>query len=110
MLVVPREEGEYSVGVAREGLPPGVELLQGDCLEVPREVRCCRPPVWYLPAQRTCVAGLCSVVRSLLRWAYLHCTLYAAQSPPGWQRPRRVWSSAPDYWASSRDVFLRRLR
>ena len=68
LLLVARQEGEYSVGVLREGLPPGVHL-QEDCLEeVAREVRCCRPPVWYLPAQRTCVAGLCSVVRYLLRW------------------------------------------
>ena len=61
-----REEGETSVVVARAGLPPGVE----ECGEVPSEVRCCRAPVWYLPRQRTCIAGLCSVARYLLRLGY----------------------------------------
>ena len=36
---------------------------------VPLEVSCCKAPVWYLPGQRTCIAGLCSVARYMLRMA-----------------------------------------
>ena len=36
---------------------------------VPTQVKCCKAPVWYLPGQRTCVAGLCSVARYMLRMA-----------------------------------------
>ena len=49
--------GEVGVRVRREEVQEEVEV------EVPAEVRCCRPPVWYLPRQRTCIAGLCSVAR-----------------------------------------------
>jgi len=31
--------------------------------DIPVQVQRCRLPVWYLPGQQTCLAGLCSVVR-----------------------------------------------
>ena len=38
--------------------------------DVPSEVLACNLPVWYLPEQRTCIAGLCSVMRYSLRMGH----------------------------------------
>jgi hypothetical protein len=62
-----RRPGEVTIQLARAGLPLGVEGPSSN--PPPLEVAACRPPVWYLPGQRTCVAGLCSVARYLLRLA-----------------------------------------
>jgi len=70
LLVTSPMTGEMSVRVSRRCLPHGKEInIKTESFIAPREVRCCRPPVWYLPKQRTCIAGLCSVSRYLLRMA-----------------------------------------
>jgi len=35
--------------------------------ELPENVARCKLPVWYLPGQLTCLAGLCSVVRYIVK-------------------------------------------
>lgn len=38
-----------------------------DIKDVPSQLAACKLPAWYLPNQKTCIAGLCSVVRYTLR-------------------------------------------
>lgn len=38
--------------------------------DVASELLACRLPAWYLPIQRTCIAGLCSVIRYSLRMGF----------------------------------------
>jgi len=52
----------------------------------PREVLACRLPVWFLPNQRTCIAGLCSVVRYTFRLAHWHEELKICKTLLGFQQ------------------------
>jgi len=52
--------------------PFSVELKQSNlnydlCDTLPEAVNRCRLPCWYLPSQLTCLAGLCSVVRYIVK-------------------------------------------
>jgi len=38
--------------------------------EAPKQILACKLPAWFLPNQRTCIAGLCSVVRYAFRLAH----------------------------------------
>ena len=54
--------------------------------EAPAEVLACRLPVWFLPNQRTCIAGLCSVVRYAFRLSHFAEELEICKTLLGFQQ------------------------
>ena len=54
--------------------------------EAPVQVQACRLPAWFLPNQRTCIAGLCSVVRYAFRLAHFSEQLQICKSLLGFQQ------------------------
>jgi len=54
--------------------------------ETPEQVLACRLPAWFLPNQRTCIAGLCSVVRYAFRLAHFSEQLELCKTLLGFQQ------------------------
>jgi len=61
VILYKNEEETFSVPVAKSSFEFEISKT------IPDAVKCCRLPVWHLPSQLTCLAGLCSVIRYAIK-------------------------------------------
>ena len=54
--------------------------------KISKELAACKLPAWYLPTQRTCIAGLCSIIRYALRMGYACEKIQTCQTLLGFQQ------------------------
>ena len=98
LLEPTQSDREVSVRLRKDELPLQSEKELDEL--VPSQVKCCKAPVWFLPGQRTCVAGLCSVARYMLRMAAEAEGLQACQRLLGFQQGCLAAPAEVSTWTS----------